>query len=234
MRYILKKENMFKPLYNANLSPPSTSQEANLRWDKFRKHKKRLLEILLKEQFALCCYTEIQAENHDFGYHIEHVMNKSEYPLRTFDYTNLAASILSSDSLKKLKSEGLGSAFGGHAHGKLKPVNPCLFISPHLQDCERFFAYLSDGRVEPSESLDTNDKKRAAYTIDMLNLNSQYLIQQRKSWSDEISSEIDQHLSNTQYLENLLQYHLSPNDNKLMSFYTLTRQIFSRNQACRM
>lgn len=227
MRYISKKESTYKPLHTANLSPPETSQDANLRWDKFSKFKKRLLKLLLREQFSLCCYTEIQAESHEFGYHIEHVMNKSEYPLRTFDYTNLAASILSSDGLKRLKSEGLGSAFGGHAHGKIKPVNPHLFISPHLRGCERFFAYLSDGRVVPSEELEREDEQRAAYTIDILNLNSQFLIQQRKSWSDEISLYIDQHLSETLFLDEISQKYLNPNENKLMSFYSLTRQIFS-------
>ncbi|MBX8552305.1 TIGR02646 family protein [Pseudomonas cichorii] len=228
MRHIPKKKSTYKPLHTANLSPPETSQDANFRWSKFGRYKKRLLELLLREQFSVCCYTEIQAEDYKLGYHIEHVLNKSEHPLRTFDYTNLAASVLASDDLKRLKSEGLGSAFGGHAQGKIKPINPHLFISPHLTDCERFFAYLSDGRVVPTEKLEEEDKRRAVYTIDMLNLNSQFLIHQRKRWHDEISSYIDQHLSNAQSLDEISKSQLNPVENKLRSFNSLTRQIFNR------
>ncbi|MDH1692588.1 retron system putative HNH endonuclease [Pseudomonas sp. GD03766] len=231
MRHIAKKECTFKPLNIANLSPPKTSQDATLKWKEFRWHKQKLLKLLLREQHSVCCYSEIDAKEHGFRYHIEHVMNKSEYPLHTFDYKNLAASALADDDIKSIKANGFGSAFGGHAHGKSKTVDTRLFVSPHLRDCERFFSYLSDGRVVPAEKLNEEDKQRATYTINTLNLNNQLLIQLRRSWSDELSSYIDEHLSNQQHLDNISQIYLNTTENKLTSFYSLTREIMARHQS---
>jgi uncharacterized protein (TIGR02646 family) len=228
MRYIAKREGGYSALDLANLTPPETSQEASLQWRKFGWKKKELLKILLNEQHSVCCYSEVFAGDYHFFYHIEHVLNKSQYPLRTFEYGNLAASALSSADLAKIKSDGAGVAFGGHAPGKSKSVNAHLFISPHQRDCARFFAYLSDGSVVPAEGLNENDKVRATHTIDELNLNSQFLKQQRKSWFDELSEVVTQCLNDQTRLDKLSQLYLRPNENGLMSFYSLTRQVLCR------
>lgn len=228
MRHIPKECFAFKPLERANLVPPQTSQDARARWKEFRWYKKKLLKILLAEQFYVCCYSEICAENYDFRYHIEHILNKGEHPLLTFDYANLAASALADDDLTRLRASGGNTLFGGHALGKSKSVNTRLFISPHVKDCDRFFAYLSDGRVVPAEELDKADKERATHTINELNLNSQFLVQQRKSWSDELCEIVDRHLLDSESLNRLCTMYLTPHQQKLMSFYSLTRQILSR------
>ncbi|EJT86037.1 hypothetical protein PPS11_01689 [Pseudomonas putida S11] len=149
MRHIAKKECTFKPLNIANLSPPKTSQDATLKWKEFRWHKQKLLKLLLREQHSVCCYSEIDAKEHGFRYHIEHVMNKSEYPLHTFDYKNLAASALADDDIKSIKANGFGSAFGGHAHGKSKTVDTRLFVIATPQGLRALF-FLSFGWARSS------------------------------------------------------------------------------------
>ncbi|MCV4872240.1 TIGR02646 family protein, partial [Escherichia coli] len=86
-------------------------------------------------------------------------------PQRTFDYNNLAACALDSQSdLEVLKIQG-AEVFGGHASGKSKGVDMARFVSCHMPDCSRFFAYLSDGRVVPADGLSPEEVDRAEYTI---------------------------------------------------------------------
>lgn len=232
MRHITKKGNGGYYLQQAHLRPPQTSQEATSRWHRF-KHKQQVLEYLLQEQYQLCCYSELYANEHEIGYHIEHVENKSHTPQRTFDYNNLAASALDSDRLEAFKNrlvqENLpGDLFGGHAQGKQQSVDMQRFISPHHPDCARFFAYLSDGRVIPATGLDQKDQLRARYTIDLLNLDSPFLQVERRKWWDELDKLVEEHLSKAMDLHHLASVDLVPTAHRLNPFFTLTRQFFGR------
>ncbi len=105
-------------LAQAHASPPQTASAATSRWGSYG-HKAILQGELLEEQYWLCCYTEIRADLLDLGYHIEHVEPKSLAPSSTFDYQNLAASALSTNtrvaaSLQAHVAKG-HEIFGGHA-----------------------------------------------------------------------------------------------------------------------
>lgn len=226
MRTITKQACGGYQLAKAN-NPPTTSAEAETAWGKrsFRKKKAKVLNSLLYEQYHLCCYSELRADEEDLGYHIEHVENKSQNPQRTFDYSNLAASALHSNGLQKHKLAGK-DCFGGHALGKQGEVDMTRFISCHQTDGSRFFAYLSDGRVEPALKLNEQEKDRAQYTIDLLNLNSNYLIMLRKRWWDELDSTYQEHEQKNWSLPDLACIDLTPCNQKLSRFFSLTRQFF--------
>lgn len=230
MRHIHKQGDGGYHLDQAHQHPPETAQEATSRWGSFR-GKSQVLECLLAEQFQLCCYTELRADLHGLGYHIEHVENKSQAPMRTFDYRNLAASALASDTIPALRerqaSDHLSKdLFGGHASGKQKSVDMQRFISPHQTDCCRFFAYLSDGRVVPAVALSQQDKQRADYTIDLLNLNSPFLQVERRKWWHELDDLIDEHYQKDMDLLCLAAVDLVPVANKLSPFFSITRHLF--------
>lgn len=232
MRYIRKQGDGGYHLEVANQQPPQHSEEATSRWRRFN-HKQEVLQYLLQEQYQLCCYTELRADEHGLGYHIEHIENKSQAPQRTFDYTNLAASALASDRLRSFidqqKEQNLpADLFGGHATGKQKAVDMQRFISPHQHDCARFFAYLSDGRVVPANDLDQQDKARAQYTIELLNLNSPFLQVERRKWWDELDQLLGEHLSKEMDLHCLASVDLVPIAHRLSPFFSLTRQFFGR------
>ena len=170
MRAIQKHGSGGFHLNQSHANPPQTPEQAGSRWSSFG-YKGEVLQRLLDEQFHLCCYSELRADEEGLSYHIEHVENKRQNPPRTFDYANLAASALHSDELGRLKARG-EEVFGGHAPGKQGangPVDMLRFVSPHQPDCRRFFAYLSDGRVTPADDLGEQERDRAQYTIDTLN-----------------------------------------------------------------
>ncbi|MCU0753618.1 MAG: TIGR02646 family protein [Xanthomonadales bacterium] len=233
MRSIRKQTGAGYHLRKANTTPPSTPQEAESRWSRFA-HKEVVLRQLLREQYGLCCYSELRADQESLGYHIEHIENKRQNPSRTFDYTNLSASALHSDGLGAFKGRST-ELFGGQAVGKQdvhRPVDMLRFISPLRAGCHRFFAYLSDGRVVPAVNLDPAECECAQYTIDTLNLNSPFLQVRRRQWWDELDSNLQENLDNGWSISHLAALDLIPTVNpdtqndELSRFFSLTRQFF--------
>ena len=222
MRAVQKQGNGGYHLNQAHAVPPADASQATSRWRSFG-YKATLQSALLYEQYQLCCYSELRADQEGLGYHIEHVENKSQAPARTFDYANLAASALSSEDLVHLNS---AEAFGGHAAGKQAACDMVLFVSCHQPDCRRFFSYLSDGRVVPSNTLEANEPARAQYTIDLLNLNSPFLVNRRRRWWDELDELYQEHHAKGWSLEDLASVDLLPVNGALSRFFSLTRQFF--------
>lgn len=227
MRAITKRADGGYQLSQAHTNPPQTHQQAASRWRSFG-HKERVLQFLLDEQYQLCCYSELRADEEGLGHHIEHVENKSQNPPRTFDYSNLAASALDSiNDLSAFKAQGL-EVFGGHAPDKQQACDINRFVSCHQPDCWRFFAYLSDGRVVPTLTLNALEQDRAQYTIDTLNLNSPYLITRRRQWWDELDALFQEHTAKAWNLADLAAVDLIPINNRLSRFFSLTRQFFGQ------
>lgn len=229
MRYIVKNltHSGYTPL--SRKAPPSTSVIANAKWNKFRK-KSSVIDALLAEQYHLCCYSEINADEEFWGYHIEHIENKSQNPTRTFDPTNLGASALSDQDLKppKFTKEKI---FGGHADKKSQNVDMKLFVHCHLPDCHKFFAYLSTGYVVPSLGLSEEDRIRARYTIDHLNLNSDVLLLRRQQWHRELEEAYETSAIDKQAIQELLKFYITPVNHKLKRFFTMSQQFFASNSA---
>ncbi len=227
MRAITKVGNGGYRLERAHLNPPNTSEEATSRWGHFS-HKSQLQQYLLDEQYQLCCYSELRADEEGLGYHIEHVENKSQNPARTFDYGNLAACALTSnDDLPTFKAQGL-EVFGGHTAAKQQAVDMARFVTCHQYDSPRYFAYLSDGRVVPANTLNLQENDQAQYTIDLLNLNSPYLVTRRRQWWDELDQLYQQHLAPGWSLPDLASVDLLPRNQCLSRFFSLTRQFFGQ------
>lgn len=235
MRYINKRSQPTNNLYHANQSPPSNANAAISRWSNLQ-NKNRILERLLCDQYYLCCYSELRADEYGIGYHIEHVENKSQNPARTFDYSNLAASAYDSSSLSSQVLNSLGQqrkdVFGGHAFGKIgeyNPVDMSRFISPYQRNCIDYFIYQSDGFIAPNPKQSQQDRDKAKYTIDILNLNSPVLVTRREQLWHELDTLMKEH-NDIEELNHWLSIELLPRRNngraKLESFFTLKRQFF--------
>lgn len=234
MRYIGKRLHgsiKLNRLSRAHQTPPQNADDARSRWSSL--DKVGILDLLLLEQYGLCCYSEIRADEYGFGYHIEHVENKSQNPARTFDYTNLLASAFHSDNLGLVLRKHV---FGGHAIGKIGrngAVNMNLFVSPLQGDCDRFFTYQLNGEISPSSQLNQYDRQRADYTIQILNLNSPELVTRREQLWKELEDLFDQHCLPGYDLVCWLEIELIPRldrsagYDKLESFFSLKRQFFA-------
>lgn len=227
MRYIQKKSHhssKLNKLSRANAQrAPITKEQARKSWQKF--DKQGILDLLLFEQYGLCCYSEIRADVLGFDYHIEHVENKSQNPARTFDYTNLLASAFHSDKLGLCRD-----IFGGHARGKsgrCSIVDMSLFISPLQPNCASFFTYTSDGKINPNPQLNYNDTQKAKYTINILNLNSPELVTRREALWLELEKNLAENSQSSRDIKYWLEIEMLPNgNNKLESFFSLKRQFF--------
>lgn len=226
MRAISKQSGGGYHLNKAHATPPTTAEQATRGWGHF-KHKEDILQSLLAEQYHLCCYSELRADELGLGYHIEHVENKSQNPARTFDYSNLAASALHSSDLQTFKAQQ-DEVFGGHAPGKQGDVDRSRFVSCHQADCSRYFAYLSDGRVVPMIHLTPAEQACARYTIELLNLNSGYLVTLRQQWWDELDHLFETHQKQGWSLADLASVDLLPVNQRLSRFFSLTRQFFGQ------
>jgi uncharacterized protein (TIGR02646 family) len=220
MRPIKKQGQGTYDLQKAHKQPPATPHDAETRWSSFG-HKAALKERLLSEQYMLCAYSEMRADQEGIDYHIEHVRPKSQFPADTFLYANLVASALSDIDLQALLNNEI---FGGHA--KLKEYDSQLFVSCINPECSRFFAYLSDGRVEPASELAAGDRDKALYTRDLLNLNSPYLINRRRRWWDELDDLLQQHLDDPECVYHLAAVDLLPTNGCLSRYFSATRQFF--------
>lgn len=221
MRHITKPATSAGVAVLKNKAAPKTPDEAEKSWRKFKKTK-ALMNILLKEQFFLCCYSELRADKLGIGHHIEHIKPKSKFCADTFNYTNLAASALASDpDLKTFGKKKTHESFGGH----FKDDNyDERFVSCHQPDSARFFVYDKNGNINPANNLTDADKERAEYTINVLNLRCAYLTNARKEWW----SQLERTLSATQpnEIKKLIASYFTPVDDKIDEFFSVTRQFF--------
>ena len=230
MKYIAKRKGHVECLGDENNAPPSTSEEADRRWNRFSGSRdyRLLVDILDDEQYGLCAYTELKLDDDAVGGHVEHVKPKSKYPQNTFDYRNLVLSALDSNKLSSLKTQypkASKTSFGGHA--KLSSYDKNQFFSPlNARSKRNYFLYQSDGKVVPNPLMTKRYQKRVRYTIRLLNLNHPMLVTRRKQWIEELDELMDQHLTDDMCLESLAKVDLEPTAGKLSNFFTATCQRF--------
>lgn len=229
MRFIAKDltNKGYIPLNNK--AQPQTSTDATQAWIDFGS-KKSVINALLSEQYHLCCYSEIRADQEGLGHHIEHVENKSQNPQRTFDPSNLAASAIHSErGIALLKNEPPplpSQIFGGHAPAKTQGCDMQLFVSCFQANCATYFVFLSNGQIKPRAAPGSQEFLRADYTINQLNLNSPFLVNRRQKWWKELLGDDEQQDEDLLQQAKLAASYLLPTGGKLNRFFSLTRQFY--------
>lgn len=195
-------------------------------WKRFgrtssKDEKNRLREKLKYEQQGLCAYTEMDLDLPPYGYHIEHIRPRSLYPEDTFNYSNLVLSTLNNEALREIESTDY---FGGHFKGSIFCEK--LFVSCIDDVSDRFFFYRRFGEIEPHPSLNKEDRERAEYTIELLNLNSIVLRSMRRVWLDELDRCMEMCDPNQDSdFDELYEEHGKPNEEGIYTpFCTATYQ----------
>ena len=165
-------------------NPPDTTLAAKKAWR--RTNKKDIRKACYKQQHGLCAYTELSLDDAELGCHLEHIAPRSYYPERTFIPHNIILS-----TLDDVRSGALAQheKFGGHH--KSEEYADGWFISPFNRDCAMFFMYHPDGSVEASEKLEASEQIKADKTIQVLNLNADYLVERRRECLKQLSKQID-------------------------------------------
>lgn len=175
----------------------------------------------LSEQYSLCAWSEIRLDVGAWGMHLDHVEPKSIAPQRTFDHSNLVLSAFSSQMLANMKKDDI---FGGHF--RKNRYSKSGFITPLTTNCRRYFHYASDGTVAPALGLSDSERRKARYTIAILNLNSPLLVNRRRRWLQELEEAIDMLLNNAPALEQFADQELCLTGNRLRPFHSAVRERF--------
>ncbi len=196
-------------------------------WKKYS-YKRKIQENLLSAQYHICPYCEIELMRHDghVGYHIEHIEPKSKKPSKTFDYKNLLLSCFTDKSELQKNNIDRTSLCCGH----FKDDNFCenLFIDPSKTQCENFFQYEVDGEIAPLDSLTRDEKAKALYTINRLNLNSSRLTRERGELILHILEQTTVLLGKDVEMEKFINLELSIKEGKSNSF-TTTRVFYLKD-----
>jgi len=232
MRFIEKKEicKEFDDFIKSNKLDEYLEQYCNQKnlkthpWKKFDENlngtliKKQLSNHLYKEQKGLCIYCQQQLnpnnkELSNFA-HIEHLKpkDKNKFPELTFEYNNLTVSCNGFDCTKF----SLTKDFCGHK--KSSKFKEDKFLNPiEIKDIEKYFEYTIEGKIRPSKSLTENEKSKAEYMIELLDLKNKELNKMRKeSYLSliEISEELD------------LKLFFDEKSDLFPAFYSMTKQLF--------
>jgi uncharacterized protein (TIGR02646 family) len=229
MRHIKKPLQAQGPYCLAKKFEQEVPKKPEKAWGNINRECKQEIttHYLRPEQYHLCAYTELNLD--ELGSHIEHIKPKSRYPECTFDYQNLVLSCFNSD---ELQYHDYVDRFGGHfksgdiSKGERDKYDPDLFISPLQAECEHYFSYEVNGRVEPNPKLSTEENKRAIYTRDVLNLNAPYLVRERRKVIEEMLPIIDELLEDSEALRHFAEADLCVTNGKLNPFYSARLQQF--------
>lgn len=204
---------------------PVTNHKTN--WKNYN-HKRQIQENLLSAQNHICPYCEIELTKHEghVGYHIEHISPKSKIPSKTFDYKNLLLSCFTDKSELAKNNIDKASLSCGH----FKDNNFCegLFIDPSKDQCENFFQYELSGEITPLDNLTRDEKAKALYTINRLNLNSTRLTRERRELILHILEQTNELLGKVDETQEFINLELSIKSGKSNSFIT-TRSFYLKD-----
>lgn len=188
--------------------------------------KKKIKQYLLPTQSYLCAYceTELAQGENELGYHIEHIKPKSKYPDFTFQFNNLIISCFEKGNEVDLQHYDFSSLSCGHFIKNT--YDPDLFIPPTEENCQNYFFYRLEGKIIPIHSLSEQDKKRALYTIDVLNLNCARLVRQRKDIIYEGLEIIDKFNENQEDIAHFVTLECAKINGRHFAFISLRTQYF--------
>ncbi len=173
--------------------------------------KPKIRDQLYLKQCGLCGYCE--GSLGVLGRHIEHIEPRGGIagnPGRTYDYENMVASC-HGDTKGKKKAEQSPSCghFKGEYINEKQAFALANFISPREAGCDRQFRYQSDGRVVPAAAPGTAAYQRAEYTIAVLGLNCNRLVECRKVLAKALIESVELRKHSPAALQELMTLHLS-------------------------
>jgi len=127
-------------------------------------------QILVDEQNQLCGYTELYIENLEES-HIDHYKKREHFSDLTFDWNNLIVAT---------KDDSFGANYKDNTYEINKNEYPLIF-NPVADNVENYFYYNEFGMIR-------EDEGKIKKTIEVFNLNHEYLKARRKNIIDMIDS----------------------------------------------
>lgn len=149
------------------------------------KKKKAIWRELDKFQGGKCVYCESVASRGNQTGHIEHFFDRNSFDHFTFDWNNLFGCCASTHHCGHYKDQVLPS-------GVRRSYDHNLLIKADLDDPEKYFQFLPDGKVIEKNGIPENMSKKAKETIRALRLDAPSLNQSRrehiKRYKDKVTA----------------------------------------------
>lgn len=159
-------------------------------------------QSLLSEQHYVCCYCGISIDLNTS--HIEHPKPRgvTRFKARQLDYDNMLASCQHRDSC-----------------GHRKDTEYRHIVFPLDDDCETYFHYREDGKIEPASSVsDLPQIPKASNTIEKLGLDERRLINARRLAIQAYLNPDGSFLNNAEILTLIESLNAAHSDSKYHSF----------------
>lgn len=138
--------------------------------------RNNLRESLLQEQKNQCFYCEKKISN-DGKVHLDHLKQRYSFHKLECSYGNMVLSCNGG-----VKEEHCGKYKDNQESWDDNKFLKILHPNPQLEEkVSKHFDYLSNGEIQPNQSLSQDSHKRAFNTINYLNLNHKNLIEARKN-----------------------------------------------------
>jgi len=151
----------------------TTGDKKPVNWDAFRADYhdlyRQIRDLIWEDQKGVSGYTELPISK-DGGIHIDHFRKKGMFREEEFHWENFVV------------DERDNTLYGaGHKDRtvKTKEVYDQL-LSPVLDHPEEYLTYMEDGSIIPRRTIDTAKQEKAQTTIDVFNLDHEYLVNKRK------------------------------------------------------
>ena len=197
MKYIAKKSgNEPESLKLYRETTPNATYEG------FADSDQLLKKALLAEQGYICSYCMQRIslktnKQHKLRIEVEHIASQKNYPYKALAFTNMAGVC--------------NGNIGGMEHcDKSKKDKELHILFPHNETCEQYITYstsgkilsrLSDGTVE----IDLNE---------ILNLNNQFLVENRRTAADLAIENLDRKYANRQWTKKQIEKEIEVYQNR--------------------
>lgn len=143
-------------------------------WDAFRADYhdlyRQIRDLLWEDQKGVSGYTELPICK-DSGIHIDHFRKKGMFKEEEFHWENFVV------------DEKDNTQFGAGHKDKIVKTKEMYdeLLSPVLDYPEKYLTYMDDGSIIPRRTIDATMQKKAQTTIDVFNLDHEYLAKKRNS-----------------------------------------------------
>jgi len=184
--------------------------------------------IRKREQMGLCAYCEIKVEPKTS--HIEHIKPRSKYPEGCFDYGNMIVSCNGKECRNPTDTDAYDGDIHSCGHKRKDEFDETLFLSPIVEkNISDFFDFDKEtGSISDASSKDEEDRKRARYTVDLLNLDNNRLNQYRRNARRALETELRKIMEKqgAKVARQKLMEQLALENNPLTPFVTFLRFCF--------
>lgn len=176
------------------------AHDDNISWEEFCKNRHndyvQCLSIALNDQNQECAYTGLLLK--DPHKHIDHYIKQECGRRYWFAWDNLLAAY---------KCDGMSSIFGADYKDKVVNISNAQtkynqILNPLTDDIEHYFYYSIDGEILPNPLLPENEHDKAQNTIDIFNLNDDYLKRRREIFINNIKIYQQNRIEIYEYLSN--------------------------------